>query len=76
MQSNETKQYGLIAEEVDQVFPAIVVKDEDGRPYTVQYHVLPVLLLNELQKQQSVINNLQRNCDNFEQRIQCLENKS
>ena len=35
----DTKQYGLIAEEVDEVFPDIVVKDEDGQPYTVQYHV-------------------------------------
>jgi hypothetical protein len=43
-------QYGLIAEEVAQVFPGIVVKDADGLPSTVQYHVLPVLLLNEVQK--------------------------
>ena len=46
----ETKQYGLIAEEVEQIFPALVVKDAEGIPYTVQYHVLPVLLLNEVQK--------------------------
>ncbi len=51
--ATETKQYGLIAEEVEQVFPAIVVKDADGNPYTVQYHVLPVLLLNELIKQEA-----------------------
>jgi hypothetical protein len=43
-------QYGLIAEEVAQIFPGIVVKDADGLPSTVQYHVLPVLLLNEVQK--------------------------
>jgi len=47
----EAMQYGLIAEEVEQVFPAIVVKGADGKPYSVQYHVLPVLLLNELIKQ-------------------------
>jgi hypothetical protein len=45
-----TTQYGLIAEEVDQVFPAIVAHDANGQPETVQYHVLPVLVLNELQK--------------------------
>jgi hypothetical protein len=49
---SETKQYGLIAEEVAQVFPEIVVYDADGAPHTVQYQVLPVLLLNEVQKQQ------------------------
>lgn len=50
---SETKQYGLIAEEVAEVFPGIVVNDENGQPFTVQYHVLPVLLLNELKKQKT-----------------------
>jgi hypothetical protein len=44
-----TKQYGLIAEEVDSVFPELVVKDEEDQPYTVRYHLLPMLLLNEVQ---------------------------
>ena len=51
----EAQQFGLIAEEVDQIFPAIVSKDEEGQPYTVRYHLLPVLLLNELQKQHDTI---------------------
>lgn len=53
---SNTEQFGLIAEEVDKIFPAIVVRDEDGEPTSVQYHVLPVLLLNEMKKQQEVIN--------------------
>jgi hypothetical protein len=44
-------QYGLIAEEVAEVFPELVVLDKDGQPETVAYHVLPALLLNEYQKQ-------------------------
>jgi hypothetical protein len=56
----ETEQYGLIAEEVDQHFPTIVAKDEDGLPYTVRYHLLPVLLLNELQKQQATIEEMKK----------------
>ena len=44
-------QYGLIAEEVAAVFPELVVLDEEGQPETVAYHMLPVLLLNELQKE-------------------------
>jgi hypothetical protein len=43
-------QFGLIAEEVADVFPELVVRDEEGRPETVQYQNLSVLLLNELQK--------------------------
>lgn len=53
---SNTDQFGLIAEEVDKVFPAIVIRDENGEPKSVQYHVLPVLLLNEMKKQQATIN--------------------
>jgi hypothetical protein len=44
--------YGLIAEEVAHVLPGLVVFDTEGRPETVQYHKLDVMLLNELQEQQ------------------------
>jgi hypothetical protein len=43
-------EYGLIAEEVADVFPELVVLDADGRPQTVKYHLLSALLLNELQR--------------------------
>ena len=42
-------QYGLIAEEVDKVFPRLVVY-KDGEPESVKYHELPAILLNEIQK--------------------------
>jgi hypothetical protein len=58
---SNTKQYGLIAEEVDKVFPAIVVKNAEGKPETIQYHVLPVLLLNEMKKQQKIIEEMKQN---------------
>jgi len=47
-------QYGLIAEEVAEVFPDLVVYNEDGEPETIKYHLLATMLLNELQKQQQV----------------------
>lgn len=47
-------QYGLIAEEVAEVFPELVILDENGLPETVAYHLLPALLLNELQKEQEL----------------------
>jgi hypothetical protein len=49
----KTKQYGLIAEEVAEVAPELVVSDAEGRPYSVKYHELPSLLLAEAQKQRS-----------------------
>lgn len=43
-------QTGLIAEEVLEVMPKLVVHGEDGLPLTIKYHDLGPLLLNELQK--------------------------
>ncbi len=45
-------QYGLIAEEVKEVLPELVAHGRDGQPETVLYHILPAMLLNEVQKQQ------------------------
>ena len=50
-----TPQYGLIAEEVARVAPELVAPDLEGRPYSVKYHELPALLLNELQEQARTI---------------------
>jgi hypothetical protein len=41
-------EYGLIAEEVADVFPELVVHDDEGKPFTVKYHLLASMLLNEL----------------------------
>lgn len=43
-------QYGLIAEEVEAVMPGLVAYGADGQPETVKYHVLPTLLLAEVQR--------------------------
>jgi len=48
-------EYGLIAEEVVEIYPDLVVRDSDGQPNGVRYHVLPAMLLNELQRQQREI---------------------
>lgn len=43
--------YGLIAEEVEQVYPDLVVHLANGDVETVQYHKINAMLLNEVQKQ-------------------------
>ena len=43
-------QYGLIAEEVQAVMPELVAYGKDGQVETVKYHVLPTLLLAEVQR--------------------------
>ncbi len=44
-------QYGLVAEEVAKVYPALVQYDAKGQPQTVRYHWINAMLLNEVQKQ-------------------------
>ena len=51
-------QYGLIAEEVADVYPELVVHNEQGEVQTVQYHKLNSMLLNEVQKQHRQIADL------------------
>jgi len=42
--------FGLIAEEVKEVFPYLLATDAQGEPMSVKYHELPALLLNEVIK--------------------------
>lgn len=51
---NGAIQYGLIAEEVDKVYPELVIRDNDGRIQGVRYDELAPLLLVEVQKQARV----------------------
>jgi hypothetical protein len=44
-------QYGLIAEDVAEVMPALAIYNDAGAPESVAYQMLPTLLLNEYQKQ-------------------------
>jgi hypothetical protein len=45
-----TSQFGLIAEEVAEVNPDLVVRDENGDIYTVRYEAVNAMLLNEFLK--------------------------
>ncbi len=57
-QDQTSIQSGLIAEEVQETMPELVMYDDEGLPLTVKYHELPSLLLNELQKAVTIINDL------------------
>lgn len=41
--------FGLVAEEVDEIVPDLVSYDSSGEPYSVKYQMLTVLLLKEIQ---------------------------
>ncbi len=46
-----TLQFGLVAEDVEKVNPDLVVRDNKGKPYSVRYDAVNVMLLNEFLKQ-------------------------
>jgi trimeric autotransporter adhesin len=48
-------QYGLIAEEVEEVYPDLVAHSADGRIESVKYQLLDSMLLNEVQRQHAQI---------------------
>ena len=47
----DTPQFGLIAEEVEKVNPNLVVRDKEGKPYSVRYDQVNAMLLNEFLKE-------------------------
>src|SRR5206468_4449885 len=49
--ARQTPQFGLIAEEVAKVNPALVLPDQEGKPYTVRYEAVNAMLLNEFLKE-------------------------
>ena len=56
--STGTAQFGLIAEEVAQVNPDLVVRDEKGEIYTVRYDAVNAMLLNEFIKEHRTVEEL------------------
>ena len=70
-------QYGLIAEEVAEVYPDLVQYDpKTGEPQTVYYHLVNAMLLNEVQKQQKEIAALKEQNKGQEQRLSALEEQN
>jgi hypothetical protein len=59
-------QYGLIAEEVAEVYPNLVARSADGQIETVKYQVLDSMLLNEVQR-------LNKENQSLQQRLERLE---
>ena len=48
-------QFGLIAEEVAKVNPALVLPDKEGKPYSVRYDAVNAMLLNEFLKEHNTV---------------------
>ncbi len=51
-------QFGLVAEEVEKVNPDLVVRDNEGKPYSVRYDQVNAMLLNEFLKEHRTVQEL------------------
>ena len=58
--SSGTPQFGLIAEEVANVSPDLIVRDEKGEIYTVRYEAVNAMLLNEFLKEHRKVEQLKK----------------
>ncbi len=52
-------QLGLVAEDVEKVNPNLVVRDKEGKPYTVRYDQVNAMLLNEFLKEHRKVEELE-----------------
>src|SRR5439155_6407418 len=58
LDSERTPQFGLIAEQVEKVNPDLLVRDEQGKPYSVRYEAVNAMLLNEFLKEHCTVQQL------------------
>jgi hypothetical protein len=57
--ATETPRFGLIAEEVAEVHPDLIVRDENGKIYSVRYDAVNAMLLNEFLKEHRKVEKLE-----------------
>jgi hypothetical protein len=55
-----TPQFGLIAEQVAEIDPDLVVRDKDGEIYTVRYDAVNAMLLNEFLKEHRKVEQMEK----------------
>ena len=53
-----TAHFGLVAEDVEKVNPDLIVRDKDGKPYSVRYDQVNAMVLNEFLKEHKRVEEL------------------
>jgi hypothetical protein len=61
-----TSQLGLVAEDVEKVSPDLVVRDKEGKPYSVRYEQVNAMLLNEFLKDHNALLKEHRKVESLE----------
>jgi trimeric autotransporter adhesin len=65
-------QFGLVAEQVAKVNPALVARDAEGKVYTVRYEAVNAMLLNEFLKEHRNVKELEVTVAQQQKEIQAL----
>jgi Chaperone of endosialidase len=65
-------QFGLVAEQVEKVNPALVARDADGKVYTVRYEAVNAMLLNEFLKEHRKVGELEATAAQQQKEIKAL----
>jgi len=65
-----TTQFGLVAEQVEKVSPDLVVRDAEGKPYSVRYDQVNAMLLNEFLKTHSKMEEQEATIAHLKQELQ------
>src|SRR5205823_685503 len=68
--STHTPQWGLIAEEVADLNPDLVARDNDGSIFTVRYEQINAMLLNEFLKEHAKVETLTAQLKSQDERLQ------
>jgi hypothetical protein len=66
-------EFGLVAEDVAQVFPELVVNGADGHPETVRYDLIATVMLNEFEKEHAQLEDLRQQVTGMAAVIERLE---
>jgi hypothetical protein len=69
------RQFGLVAEEVEKVDPDLVIRDADGKPYTVRYEAVNAMLLNEFLEEHRKVQKLETTLAEQQKEIKALAGK-
>jgi len=70
--SKSIRQFGLIADEVEKVNPDLIVRDKEGKPYSVRYDQVNAMLLNEFLKEHGKVEKLETSVARQQKQIETL----
>jgi len=73
---NGTPQFGLVAEEVEKVDPALVVHDPQHGIYTVRYQAVDAMLLNEFLKEHQTVQEQGAELQELSQKVEAQKSEN